>query len=81
MFRLKTAITFAFTWQCMRSPELAATQTPSKIAKFNVNELNEGAIQSSLNYVKPKYVDLGGDDQVSKGPSLLAAMSDDASSF
>ncbi len=47
---------------------------PSKIAKFDVSGLDETAVQQSLKFIKPKYVDLGGNDQASKGPSLLKAV-------
>ena len=48
--------------------------TPATIAKFDVSGLDETAVQQSLNFVKPKYDELGGNDQVSKGTSLLKAM-------
>ena len=52
--------------------------TPNGIANFDVAALDRGAVQRSLNYVQPKYVGLGGNDQVAKGPLLLKAIRDDA---
>ena len=46
----------------------------SKIAKFDVAELDQQAVQNSLDLIQPKYVALGGNDQASKGPSLLKAV-------
>ena len=48
--------------------------TPSVIAKFDATGLDESAVQYSLNCVQPKYVNLGGNDQVAKSPHLLKAL-------
>ena len=48
--------------------------TPKTISGFDVASLDEAAVQHSLNFVLPKYVSLGGNDQVSKGPQLLKAI-------
>ena len=47
---------------------------PVEIGNFNIEEVNEVAIQNSLRIIKPKYCDLGGNDQVSKGSALLDAI-------
>ena len=46
-------------------------QAPEKIAEFNVSSLDEVTVKRSLNFIMPKYVALGGNDQVSKGTGLL----------
>ena len=53
--------------------------TPSGIANFDVSNLDEEAVQHSLDMVRPKYIELGGNDQVSKGLTLLKALLGDAS--
>ena len=55
--------------------------TPNGIANFDVTNLDEAAIQDSLNFVRPKYVALGRNDQVSKGPHLLKVIVDDATTI
>ena len=50
------------------SPETVA------IANFDINGLDEDSIRNSLNHVQDKYLELGGNDQVSKGPDLLQAI-------
>ena len=59
----------------------SSESTPKGIANFDVEGLNRGAVQRSLNYVQPKYFGLGGNDQVAKGPQLLEAILDDASAI
>lgn len=51
--------------------------TPEEISKFDVTVLDEAAVQLSLHFVYPRYLALGGDDQVSKGPQLLRAILED----
>ena len=46
----------------------------TKIAALDVARLDETAVQHSLNLIQPKYIDLGGNDQASKGPNLLKAV-------
>lgn len=41
------------------------------LAKLDVSGLDHATIQSSLNLIREKYIALGGNDQVSKGASLL----------
>ena len=41
------------------------------LAKLDLSQLNDQAIQNSLTLVKQEYDKLGGTDQVAKGPSLL----------
>ena len=48
--------------------------TPSVIAKFDLTRLDIEAVQLSLNDIQPKYVALGGNDQVAKGALLLDAL-------
>ena len=57
----------------------APKPTPSKIAKIDLSKLDEAAIGQSLDSIRPKYVELGGNNQVSKGPSLLKALLGDMS--
>ena len=59
----------------------SALSTPNGIAKFDVAGLKEAAVRRSLNFVQPKYVALGGNDQVSKGPQLLKTILDDATAI
>ncbi len=47
---------------------------PSVIAKLDVEKLDEGSMRHSIDYVQEKYMRLGGNDQVSKGPFLLQAI-------
>ena len=47
---------------------------PTKIANFDISSLNKDVIQASIEFVEPKYLQLGGNDQVSKGTSLLEAI-------
>ena len=49
---------------------------PNVVAEFDVDNLNEDDIKSSLDFVQSKYMMLGGNDQVSKGPTLLQALLD-----
>ena len=49
----------------------SSMQAPEKIAEFNVSSLDEVTVKRSLNFIMPKYVALGGNDQVSKGTGLL----------
>ena len=55
--------------------------TPTGIAKFDVAGLNGATVQRSLNFVQPKYITLGANDQVSKGPQLLQAILDDGTAI
>ena len=52
---------------------------PSEVAKFDVTTLDEAVVKCSLDLIKPNYVNLGGNDQVSKGPALLKALLNDTS--
>ena len=49
---------------------------PNVVAEFDVDNLNEDDLKSSLDFVQSKYMMLGGNDQVSKGPTLLQALLD-----
>ena len=44
------------------------------IAKFDVVGLDQTAVHHSVSLIQPKYLALGGNDQVSKGSSLLEAV-------
>ena len=48
--------------------------TPEEIARFDISGLDESTVRQSLDFVLPRYVTLGGSDQVSKGPQLLTAI-------
>ena len=48
--------------------------TPRAIARFDLSALDSAAVQHSLNDIQPKYVGLGGNDQVAKGALLLDAL-------
>ncbi|MDE0100015.1 MAG: AIPR family protein [Truepera sp.] len=52
--------------------------TPDEVAGVDVDGLDRATIQSSLDVVKAKYDDLGGNDQVAKGPDLLKAILEDS---
>ena len=56
----------------------SAIPTPNKVAEFDINGLNEQSVKASVDYVQPKYLALGGNDQVAKGPQLLTAILEDA---
>ena len=47
---------------------------PNAIADFDTTELDGISINNSLDYVQSKYLELGGNDQVSKGTALLQAI-------
>ena len=51
-----------------------SSPTPEKIAEFDVSSLDEATVERSLNFILPKYEELGADDNVAKGPKLLSAM-------
>jgi hypothetical protein len=55
---------------------LAGKSHPSRddLAKLDLSKLDDTRIQSSLTLVKKIYDDLGGTDQVAKGPSLIEAI-------
>ena len=44
------------------------------IAEMDMAKLDRTAVQHSLDFVMNKYSELGGDDQVAKGPALLEAV-------
>ena len=44
------------------------------IAEMDMAKLDRTAVQHSLDFVMNKYFELGGDDQVAKGPALLEAV-------
>ena len=44
----------------------ASNPKPNAIANFDLSSLDEVAIGQSLDYIRPKYVQLGGNNQVSK---------------
>ena len=48
--------------------------TASTIAGLDVEKVDESVLQDSLEFVKEKYIELGGNDQVAKGNSLLLAI-------
>ena len=48
--------------------------TAEEIAKIDISALDAGTIQESTGLIKTKYEELGGNDQVAKGPSLLEAV-------
>ena len=41
------------------------------VALYNVESLSQDLVQASVNVVYPQYIELGGNDQVAKGPVLL----------
>lgn len=47
---------------------------PEKIAKFDVSSLDEVTVRRSLDYILPKYKELGADDTVVKSSRLLKAI-------
>lgn len=47
---------------------------PSEIAEFDFSQLSEAVVRDSLEYVWERYLALGGNDQVAKGPHLLKAV-------
>ena len=48
--------------------------TAEDIAKIDISALDAGTILESTGLIKTKYEELGGNDQVAKGPSLLEAV-------
>ena len=42
-----------------------------EIAGFDLNQLDHSVIDKSLGHILARYIELGGNDQVAKGPSLL----------
>ena len=48
--------------------------TAEDIAKIDISALDARTIQESIGLIKTKYEELGGNDQVAKGPSLLEAV-------
>ncbi len=51
-----------------------SSKLPKEIANFDVEVVDESAIRNSLGVIRPKYMELGGNDQVSKGTALLDAL-------
>ena len=47
---------------------------PDEIVKFDVSSLNEETVKLSLQFIMPKYIDLGGDARASRSPELLKAV-------
>ncbi len=42
------------------------------VVNFNLDSLDVGAVQNSVDFVQPQYLALGGNDQVAKGTQLLS---------
>ena len=53
-----------------------APPKPEKIARFDVSSLDEAMVNQSLNFLLPKYRELGADDNVAKSTKLLKAILD-----
>ena len=49
---------------------------PKQIESFDTAGLNNTVLKNSLDFVQSKYLELGGNDQVAKGTTLLQALLD-----
>ena len=67
----RTNLKFYVAMHAVASTEPRGFASPSAIAAFDVDLLDDQRIQESLDIVKEVYVRLGGDDRVAKGPELL----------